>query len=272
MSESPPHRSTSTAQRARHAAIAEFVIRRGSVSIEEIVEHTGVSMMTVYRDVHTLEEAGLLQRHRGRVSAVAGGLQEASAAFRVEQEPAGKEAIARAVAALIPVGSSVVLDDSTSGVYVVRELARSAPITVVTNSLLIARETAQAPDLHLFLTGGSYQAWADALLGPTALATLSGIDADFCVLSASGISQGRCYHPYEDVVAVKQAMLRSARTKLLVLDHTKLQRKALHAFARLDEFDHVIVDAAVSPQQLDQLREWGARVTVASEEGAADDD
>ena len=39
-----------------------------------------------------------------------------------------------------------------------------------------------------------------------------------------------------------------------------------------DEFDHVIVDAAVSPQQLDQLREWGARVTVASEEGAADDD
>lgn len=263
-------KSTNSAQRARHVALAEFVMKRGSVSMQEIVEQSGLSTMTSYRDVNALEEAGLLQRHRGRVTAVAGGLQEASASFRVEQEAASKEAIARTVAKMVPVGSSVVLDDSTSGVYVVRELAFSAPLTVITNSLLIARETTHSPALRLFLTGGSYQAWAEATLGPTALASLADIDADFCVLSASGILHGRCYHPYEDVVAVKRAMLRTARTKLLLLDHTKLRRKALHAFAKLQDFDHVIVDPGVTPEDLAQLRDWGANVIV-GEDKASDD-
>ncbi len=253
----------STAQRTRHLAIAELVIKRGSVSMEDIAEHTGVSTMTAYRDVRALEDAGLLQRHRGQVSAVASGLQEASASFRIEQEPESKEAMARALAGLIPPGSSVALDDSTSGIYVVRELAKTPPTTVITNSLLVAREATQASDIHLFLTGGSYEGWADAVLGPTAISTLEGLDMDFCVLSASGIADGRCFHPYEAVVAVKKAMLRAARTRVLLLDHTKLRRKALHAFARLDEFDHVVVDPGAGDDDLAQLAAWGARVVVA---------
>ncbi|HSO70308.1 MAG TPA: DeoR/GlpR family DNA-binding transcription regulator [Arachnia sp.] len=244
--------------------IAELVIKHGSVTIDDIVKHTGVSTMTAYRDVRALEEAGLLQLHRGQVSAAASGLQEASAVFRLDQEPESKAKIARRVAELIPTGSSVALDDSTSGVYVIRELARSAPMTVITNSLLVAREAAQTQDLHLFVTGGTYEGWADALLGPTAISTLAGLDVDFCVLSASGISDGRCFHPYESVVQVKKAMMRSARTKVLALDHTKLQRKALHTFARLDEFDHVIVDPGIEPTDLQRLTEWGAQVTIAS--------
>lgn len=259
-----PHQSSS--QRARHLSIAELVLKQGSVSIEEIVEHTGVSMMTVYRDVNALESAGLLQRHRGRVSAVASGLHEASAAFRVEQEPQSKAEIARAIARKIPVGSSVVLDDSTSALYLVRELVKSPPMTVVTNSLLIARETSRTPEIELFLTGGSYQGWADAVLGPTTLATLSGLDADFCVLSASGLSNGKCYHPYQDVAAVKQAMLNIARTRILVLDHSKLHRTALHLFASLDEFEYVIVDEAFPEGARQQLVDWGANVEVAASE------
>ena len=251
------------AQYTRHRAIADFVMKRGSVSIDDLAEHTGVSAMTIYRDVSALEEAGLVQRHRGQVTPATSSLQEASASFRVEQDPDAKSAMARLVAGMVPTGSSILLDDSTSGVYVVRELARKSPMTIITNSLLIAREVAQVPELHLFVTGGSYQGWADALLGPTAIVTIQGLDPDFCVLSASGIAQGRCFHPYEDVVAVKRAMLDQARTRVLLLDHTKLARKALHAFARLDEFDHVVVDAATPKSDLDQLREWGARVTVA---------
>ena len=56
--------------------IAERVVKNGSASIEELVELTGVSAMTVYRDIEALEEAGVLLRHRGQVTAVATGLNE----------------------------------------------------------------------------------------------------------------------------------------------------------------------------------------------------
>lgn len=251
------------AQRARHFAIAELVLQHGSVSIEELVEQTGVSLMTVYRDIAALEEAGLLQRHRGKVTALASGLHEASAVFRLEQQQGTKQAMADVVARHITPRSSLLIDDSTSGVFVIRALRDRTPVTVVTNSLLAAQETAGDPDLNLFVLGGSYQGWANAMLGPTTIANLADIDADFCVISASGLANGRCYHPYEDVVAVKRAMLDAAHSKFLLLDHTKMARRALHAFASLDEFDLVVVDHETSPEAIEQLKEWGATVEVA---------
>lgn len=252
-------------QRSRQRTIAEAVLRRGSASIDDLIDITGVSMMTVYRDIAALEDAGLVQRHRGRVSAVASGLHEASAAFRLEQQTDVKESMAALVAARIKHGSSILLDDSTSGVYLLRALTERTPLTIVTNSLLVAREAAVHPDFKLFVTGGEYQAWADSLMGPTTLASLASLDADYCVLSASGLSDGRCWHPYQDVAAVKMQMLASARTTILLIDHTKMARHALHAFARLDQFDLVVIDAAVPDAERDRLRDWGANLIVAGE-------
>ncbi|MDA8439855.1 MAG: DeoR/GlpR family DNA-binding transcription regulator [Propionibacterium sp.] len=252
-----------TGQRSRQHTIAEVVLRRGTVGIDDLVAITGVSTMTIYRDIAALEDAGLVQRHRGRITAVATGLHEASAAFRVEQQGTAKQAMGALVAGWIHPGSSLLLDDSTSGVFLLRALTDKSPLTIVTNSLLVAREATEHPDWRLFVTGGEYQAWADALMGPTTLTTLAGIDADYCVLSASGISDGRCHHPYQDVAAVKSQMLACARTRILLLDHTKFARHALHAFARLDEFDHVVVDAEATPDQREQLADWGATVDVA---------
>ncbi len=267
--EKTPGRAVHRTQQARQRAIVELVLRRGSVSVEDICNRMGVSVMTVYRDITTLEESGLLQRDRGRVTAVATGLHEASAAFRLKQQPGAKAALATVAARLIAPGSSLMLDDSTSGIFVLRALRPDIPLTVITNSLLVARETNLMPNVKLFMSGGEYQGWADALMGPTALHTLSTLDADVCVLSASGIEDGRCFHPYEDVAAVKQAMLHGARFSILLLDHDKLRRHALHSFAHLRDFDLVITDNETSPEDMARFKDWEATVEVAEPTGAA---
>ncbi len=249
-------------QSARHLAIVEVLLQRGSLSVEDIGTQMGVSVMTVYRDVTTLEEAGLLQREHGRVTAVASGLHEASAGFRLEQKANVKAALATLVANRIAPGSSLMLDDSTSGVFVLRALEPGTPLTVITNSLLVARQTNAMSGVKLFMTGGEYQGWADALLGPTSLKNLSGLDADYCVLSASGIQHGQCFHPHEGVAEVKKAMMQSARFTVLLLESGKLRRHALHAFARVDEFDLVVVDDRISAEEESLLRDWGATFEV----------
>ncbi len=257
--------SSHRTQQARQLAVVELVLRRGSVSVESISTQMGVSVMTAYRDISTLEEAGLLQRDRGRVTAVASGLHEASAAFRLEQQPDTKAALAKVVAERIAPGSSLMLDDSTSGIFVLRALNPGTPLTVITNSLLVARETNSMPNVKLFMTGGEYHGWADALLGPTTLKNLAGLDADYCVMSASGIENGHCFHPYENVAAVKQAMLSSARFSVLLLESGKLRRHALHAFARLDDFNLVLVDNRISVEEEERMEGWGASLEVVTE-------
>lgn len=250
-------------QTARRHQIAEIVFRRGSVTMEELVSEVGVSLMTLYRDIAALEEAGILTRQRGKVSALASGLHEAGASFRFETNTAAKAEMAAHVRDHIAPGSSIVLDDSTSAAWVLRALADVTPLTVITNSLLVARECASRPDVKLLLTGGEYQPWAEAMLGPSALAMLGTLRADYCILSASGLEDGVVYHPYQDVVEVKRAMLRAGRRKILMLDHSKFTRKALHAFAELSEFDTILVDHATRPEDLAMLREHCQNVVVA---------
>ncbi len=243
--------------------IAETVIRRGSMSIEKLMDLTGVSLMTVYRDIAALEEAGLVHRERGVISATASSLQEASAEFRMEQNVGAKSAIARVVVDLVRPGNAIMLDDSTSGVYVLRALADVRPLTVVTNSLLVAQEVELDGSISLFMTGGEYQPWARALMGAKAVRFLESVRADVCIMSASGLSGDACLHPYQDVADVKRAMLKQSRTRVLVIDHSKSQRSALHSFAVLSDFDHVVVDSETSAADVQRYRDAGCNVLIA---------
>jgi DeoR/GlpR family transcriptional regulator of sugar metabolism len=251
------------AQNERRARIAEFVVRQGEAAVEDLVRLTGVSPMTVYRDLAALEEAGLVLRHHGHVTAAATQLSEASAGFRIDQAAEAKRAIAQYAAGLVQPGASVMFDDSTSGLWVLRALIDTVPLTVVTNSLLVAREARQQPAFQLFVTGGHYHEWAEALLGRTTIESIAALHTEFAFMSASGLSNGACFHPYEEVAAVKQAMIRAAERPVLLLDHTKFQRQAVHAFAQLTDFSLVIVDAATPAATVEQLRSDGVNVEVA---------
>mgnify|MGYP000494021014 FL=1 len=91
-------RGSAGALRERRMTIAERVVKNGSASVDELVELTGVSAMTVYRDIEALEDAGVLVRHRGQVTAVATGLNEIAASIRVNQNADLKQQVARVVA------------------------------------------------------------------------------------------------------------------------------------------------------------------------------
>lgn len=267
MASANPHPSSDKrhqdGQKERQLAIAEAVIKQGTISVEKLAALTGVSVMTIYRDVASLEESGVLQRHRGQVVAVASGLHEADAEFRLEQSSEEKQLVAAEAGRLVKSGSSIMLDDSTSGVWLLRSLPDISSLSVVTNSLLVANEVTEHRQAKLFLAGGEYQAWAHSLMGPTVVQNVRSMHADICFLSASGISDLACFHPYQEVVEVKRAMLESAERKVLLLDHSKFNRRALFKFADLTEFDHVVIDAGTSPTQVNQLREAGVQVTIA---------
>jgi len=255
-------RGSAGALRERRMTIAERVVKNGSASVDELVELTGVSAMTVYRDIEALEEAGVLLRHRGQVTAVATGLNEIAASIRVNQNAELKQQVARVVADRIRPGSSIMVDDSTTALWVLRML-EVVPITVVTNSMLVARELERRSGVRLFVTGGEYQAWAEAMLGQTTTDVIQGIRADYCLISASGISDLQCFHPYEDCVQVKRAMMTSAAESILLLDHTKLNRRALHTFASMTDFAQVIVDSETPDQAIADLRERHVEVVRA---------
>ena len=62
-----------------------MVIAEGTVRIEKIVDHFGVSAMTIRRDLETLDAQSVLRRTKDHATALASSLFEADTFFRQTQ-------------------------------------------------------------------------------------------------------------------------------------------------------------------------------------------
>lgn len=242
--------------------IVALAAGEGPVAPDQLAERLGVSVMTVYRDLAQLETEGLVIRSHGEVSAAASSLVEASCRLRMSTNTELKARIAAEALRLVRRGNSLMLDDSTTGRWLFPGLFERAPITVITNARFIAEAASEDPTVHLVSTGGDYVNWADAYFGPLTVATLERLHADLCIMSSSAVHQGFCYHPDPLAAQAKTAMLAHAERKVLLVDHTKFTRTALHQVYPVTAFTTVITDAGTPEAELEPFRAAGVEVRI----------
>lgn len=247
----------------RQQRILSQVIESGSVRNEDLAERFDVSVMTILRDLTALDRQGLLRRTRGGASVQPSALFESSVSVRVAGQTAEKRAIAQAVLRHVEPGQAILLDDSTTGIHFARMLRDAGPATVISNFLPVLHELTGAPGIRLIGLGGEYHESAEAFMGGMTVEAIRQLSVDLAVLSTSAITAGTCYHQTQDTVLFKRAMMDVAERRILYVDHTKFQRRALHALAPLTAFDLVIVDDRTPEETLRELRDSAVEFEVA---------
>jgi DeoR/GlpR family transcriptional regulator of sugar metabolism len=65
------------------------------------------------------------------------------------------------------------------------------------------------------------------------------------------------------MVRTKRAMISACKRRVLLLDHNKLGKVALHRLAPLTAFDLIVVDSGATKDQLQDLKESGVPLKVA---------
>ena len=80
---------------ARQQRIIDHVVSGGFASANELSNLTGVSLMTVHRDIDDLVSRGLLRKFHGGVSAQPSTVFESSSDFRLHTRTQEKEALAQ---------------------------------------------------------------------------------------------------------------------------------------------------------------------------------
>lgn len=239
----------------RQDEIANYVIEKGEVRIEELIAHFGVSRMTIHRSIDRLASKGVLRKLHGAVSAQPSGIYESLFRYRQSVAPREKAALARAALAHISPGQVVMLDDSTTAAALAPLLPNVAPLTVVTNSVEAVAALKDRDEIDVICAGGHYHRTYNAYLGHMCLAAITALRANLFLCSASAIDGTTAFIQDQQVVGVKQAMMAASSHRILIADHTKFGKGALHVFESLSAFDLVLVDDGLDADTLRRLKE-----------------
>ena len=92
--------------------------------------------------------------------------------------------------------------------------------------------------------------------------------ADVLFMSTTAISGGVAYQPDQDMAIAKRAMIAAAARRVLLVDHSKFGRVALHRLAPLTAFDLVMTDDGIDDAGLRQLQEAQVAFEVVSRESS----
>ena len=134
---------------------------------------------------------------------------------------------------------------------------------MITNYLATIQLLHNAPGIRLIVLGGEYFPSHDSFLGIVCEDAIASLRADVFFMSTSAVCNGIAYHQEQEIVAVKRAMLRAAARSILLIDHSKLGKTALHQLAPLSAFDLVVVDDGVDKGGLRALEETKTPFAVA---------
>lgn len=227
-----------------------------------LARRLGVSAETVRRDIKPLARDGKVTKLHGAV-ALPGPSGEPSFERRMRENATEKRAIARAVAATIADGDSVMLDTGTSTSLLAKELLARRRLTVVTNSSDIARTLATVNGNKVYMAGGELRSDSGAALGASAVAFISTFRVDHAVISVGGIDEeGLMGYELSEAEFARMTLTRGERS-IVLADHSKFGRRTLVRICGFAAFGELVVDRPPPPAIVAAAHEHDVRVTVA---------
>ena len=245
----------------RYRSIVERVRGKGRASVKDLADHLGVAPETIRRDLSYLEKQGLVQRVHGGAIPV---WLEPTVDLKNSIQPAEKLRIAKAVVSLLPDNGTVILDAGTTTAQIVPLISDSARLRIITNSPDHAVALMEKENVEIILAGGRVRKGTRSCVDQWAIDTFEGIVADLAIVATNGISLARGLTTPEPAEgAVKNAMLKAAKKKLVVADHTKFQQDHFSKFGDIKDIDLIVTDESVDQGAVAQIETTGVKVVRA---------
>lgn len=231
----------------RRKAIVDFVNDKGNVSFSQLErEFSHVSQMTLRTDLKSLDEAKKIVRVHGGAKSVQLVLgTDDYIGRRLGRNVGEKEDIAAKALSLIKPNTTVFLD-SGSTVTALAGIWPDQPNFIFTSSISCVMELSKLKYPTVFAIGGELNKYSMSMCGMSAIELVKSVNFDVAVLgvtsycSGAGFSCGVLMESY-----LKQAALKQAAEKIILMDSSKVDKKSTFHICGLEEAGTVVSDGNV---------------------------
>lgn len=224
------------------------------VLVSELSSRFEVSEETIRRDLEKLEQDGFVTKTYGGAVLCENNYIDMPFVVRKNTNVAEKQTIAKIVSTLISDGDHIMMDNSSTAMFIARFLKNKNNLTLITNEIGTILEISDVSGWDVICTGGNMREGTLSLLGPQAQKGFSAYHVDWAIISCKGIELGAGFtDSNEETAFLKQIILSGARKTILAIDHTKFDKAALARIATVDKITHLITDAKPSEEWLAYL-------------------
>ena len=242
----------------RRNAILEKLQAERRVVVSELSQIYKVSEETIRRDLEKLENDGFAIKSYGGAVINENANVDLPFNIRKKRNVISKQKIAEVISSRIKDGTSIMLDASSTAVYIAKALKERKNLTLITNSIEILIEMFDTPNVNVLSTGGAMREGSFALVGPQTDKMLNSYHVDIAIVSAKGFDLETGMTDTEELHANnKKTMLHAGREKVLAVDSSKFGKTAFTEIGTLEDISMVVTDAKPVEVWLQAFKEYG---------------
>lgn len=246
--------------------VLAYIEKNRNASVRELADTFCVSEATARRDLDELAQEGFIERTHGGASAL-GGETTAEKIYKEKSAlmQSAKRAIGACACGYVQAGNTVLLDSGTTAYQVALGLSGLPNLTIITNDLYLAANIEYDATSTVLVTGGVKRANQNVLIGEAAeqfFHQLGNVDIAFLMADAVDLTHGVTNAGIYEV-AVKKAIVHSAKRTILCVDSSKLGRQLAFRVCDLSQIDIMITDDRIDRTYLQELQDQGVQVVLA---------
>lgn len=239
----------------RNAILAKLNVE-GKVIVTDLSREFDVTEETIRRDLEKLDNEGLATKTYG--GAVANQNLNVDLPYNVRKRAnvERRQKIAEKIAEMINDGDYIMLDASSTAIYVTKCILHRKNITLITNSVEIMMELADKSDWNILSTGGSLKKGALSLVGASAERMIRGFHVDLAICSSKGIDMNvGITDSNEKDSEIKRAIFAAANKKILAVDATKFDKISFVHVCNISEIDTLVTDQAPNDRWVEYFKD-----------------
>lgn len=239
----------------RHRLILLELESKGQVTVVELKSLLQVSLDTVRRDLERMEHEDKLKRvHGGAISKNEEPATNQAYLKRKITLIERKQELAAYAVGLVKEYQAITMNAGTTNIEVAKRLAaRFERLTIITNSLRIADVLAAKKGFTVIVPGGYLNHEEFSLYGRSIEQEILNFNADLAFISVNAISLEKGLTDFrQGETEVIDAMLRSAKQRVVVADSSKFETTSYLNVSGLDRIDTIVTDSMMDADLKDK--------------------
>ena len=231
----------------RRNAILSKLQAEKKVVVSDLSTLFDVTEETIRRDLEKLENEGLAKKTYGGAVLNESLNIDLPYIVRKKANVSGKQYIAALIGDMISDGDHIILDGSSTALFVSKHIKDKKNITVITNSVEILLELSDRKDWNILSTGGSLKEGGLSLVGYQAERMISTFHVDLAVFSSKGIDiENGVTDSNESDAQIKKLILKASKKRILAVDSSKFDKTSFTKICELSDVDMIVTDSEPS--------------------------